>query len=83
MRLVKTIPSKPFHQIKHLIGLDLWNSFFRCALSKNNPVLGHFFGLLFAHCSAQQIRATQRVSTQELSDLHDLLLIHHDAIGFR
>jgi hypothetical protein len=44
-------------------------------------VLGHFLRLLLAHRAAQQVRAAQRVAPDDLRHLHDLLLVHHDAVG--
>ena len=46
-------------------------------------MLGHLFGFFLAHGAAQQIGAAQTVATQDLRSLHDLLLVDHDAVGFR
>ncbi len=37
---------------------------------------------LLPHRAAQQIGAAERVAGQHLGDLHDLLLVDHDAVGF-
>ena len=44
--------------------------------------LGVHLGLdLLAHGTAQQVGAAQRIAAQHLRDLHDLLLVDHDAVG--
>ena len=45
-------------------------------------LLGHLLQLLFAHRAAQQIGIAQRVARQQVRDLHHLLLVQDDAVGF-
>ena len=39
-------------------------------------------GFLLTHGPAQHVRAAQRVARQQLCDLHHLLLVQDDAVGF-
>ncbi len=67
MRLVEAIPSKLLQQIENLIRLVLGDSInLRATRNERGALLGHFFELLLAHGAAQQIRAAQRVSRQDL-----------------
>ena len=83
MGLVEAITSEFFQQIKDLIRFPGWDLVQPGAtLHKNFPLLGHFLRLLFAHRAAEQIRRSQRKSSEHLRCLHHLFLVHHDAIGF-
>ena len=43
--------------------------------------LGHFIGIFFRHCSTKQIGFSECKACKYLGNLHNLLLIKHDAIG--
>ena len=45
-------------------------------------LLRHLLGLFLTHGSTQQVRAAQRVAGKHLRDLHHLLLVQDDAVGF-
>ena len=45
-------------------------------------MLGHDLGLLLAHRAAEQVRFAQRVARHHVGDLHDLLLVDDDPVGF-
>ena len=44
-------------------------------------LLCHLLGLLFTHRTAQQIGTAQRISGQQLRNLHYLFLIQNHAVG--
>ena len=50
-------------------------------LNKNAAMLGHLFGLFLTHRTAQKIGATERVTADDLRDLHHLFLIDDDAVS--
>ncbi len=52
------------------------------ALDEERPLGVHLRLDLLAHGATQQVSAAQRVAAQHLRDLHDLLLVDHDAVGF-
>ena len=77
VRFVEAVAGKFFQQIKNFIGLrgrDVVG--FLAALDKRLVLLGHFGNLLFSHCTSQQIRAAERVASEQLCGLHHLLLIN-------
>ena len=82
MAFVEAITCKLFHQVKNFIGFFGADVLFGRTLTKDRAVIGHFFGLLFAHGAAQQVSAAQRIATQDLRCLHHLLLVDKDAVGF-
>ena len=45
-------------------------------------MLLHLTFLLLTHGTAEQVRFPQGITSQVLGDLHDLLLVDHDAVGF-
>jgi len=77
VRLVESITCELLEQVKNLIRFCRWNFVnARGALNENLPLAGHFLGLFFAHGAAQQIRASERVTGEDLSGLHYLLLVN-------
>ena len=80
---VESIASEFLQQIENLVGLSFGDAVrFLAAGHKALPLLGHFLELLFAHGAPQQIRTTERVTSQQLRGLHYLLLINENAVGF-
>src|SRR5437667_9811761 len=75
MRFVKSVPCKLRHEIENLLDL-LWGvAILHGAGHKALPLCGHLFGDLLAHRAAKQVGLTQGISSQTISDLHDLFLI--------
>ena len=82
MRFIETVTGKLLDQIKNLdrqYGIDALRG---RALFKDAALLGHLLRLFLAHRSPQQICATEGVTRQHLSDLHDLFLIKDDSVGW-
>ncbi len=50
-------------------------------MQEDLALLGHLGGILFSHGAAEQVGATERVAADDVRDLHDLLLVDHDAEG--
>ena len=44
-------------------------------------MLRHLLGFFLTHRATQQVRATERIATDDLRHLHHLLLVNHDAVG--
>ena len=83
VRLVEAVARELFHQVKHLVGFGFADVLLGRTGAENSAVLGHFFGLLFTHGTAQHVGAAQAVAAQNLRSLHHLLLVNHDAVGLR
>ena len=82
MAFVEAVLGKQHHLLKQGFrnpGIDapLGGTIDKLAL-----VLLHLTFLLLAHGAAQQVRFTQGITGQLLGDLHDLLLVDHDSVGF-
>ena len=82
VRFVESVPRKFFNQVKNMPGDRCLDPSCRCAINEALPLLLHFFGLFFAHCTAQQISGTQAIAGKQLSNLHDLLLIQDYPVGW-
>ena len=82
MRFIETITRELVDLIENLIGpLSLDALGFR-SIHEDFALLFHFFLDFLTHGTTQQICATQGITRKFLSDLHDLLLVDHDAKGF-
>ncbi len=51
-------------------------------VDEDRPLLRHLFRFFLAHGAAQQVCTAERIPGQHLRDLHDLLLVQDDAVGF-
>ena len=80
---VETVAGEFFHVVENFVGFFAQNALFRRAFGKDFAVFHHFFGLFLTHRAAQQVRAAERVATDNLCRLHHLFLIHHNAVGRR
>ena len=81
VRLVEAVAGKLLHQVEDFVGLLLADGVFGRTRTEDGAVLGHLFGLLLAHGTAQHVGATERIAAQNLRGLHHLLLVDHDAVG--
>ena len=81
MRLVESVTGELLHQVEDSFGLLRRVAFGLGAFDEARALLGHFLGLLLAHGAPQQIGLAQRVARQTVGDAHDLLLVHHHAVG--
>ena len=82
VRLVEAVARELLHQVEDLVGLFLADALLGRALAEDPAVHDHFLDLLFAHGTAQEVGAAQRVAAQHLGRLHHLLLVDHDPVGF-
>ena len=82
VRLVEAIARELLHQVEDLLDLLLWEVAFKRAFDKSLALLRHLLGLLLAHRAAEQVGVAQRVACEPVCDLHDLLLVDDDAVGF-
>ena len=81
VRFVETVSREFFHVIEDFIGFGAVDVLLGCPFGKNLAVFHHFFGFFLTHGTAQQVRTAQRIATNHLCSLHDLFLIHHNAVG--
>ena len=82
VRLVEAVARELLHVVEQHGRLFFCEPVLAGAFVKDDAVLRHLLGLLLAHCAAQQIGATERITADDLRSLHHLFLIHHDAEGF-
>ena len=82
MTLVKAVLSEQHHLLKERLGHPGINTPFSGTFNKNILMLFHLTFLLLTHGPPQQIGFAEGIAGQVLSDPHDLLLIHHNSIGF-
>ena len=83
MRFIESVLGKLFHQIEKLHSQPFVDRTLFSTFTENIAVLCHFFGFFLTHCPPQHIRCTQRITTDQLGNLHHLFLIHDHAIGRR
>ncbi len=83
MRLVEAVAGELLHQIEQLIRLRAGHAVLLCAGLEDIALACHLFRLLLSHRAPQQVCGTETVTADDLSDLHDLLLVHHDSVGRR
>ncbi|OQA00699.1 MAG: hypothetical protein BWY71_00651 [Planctomycetes bacterium ADurb.Bin412] len=80
--LVESIAPEPLDQLKNFLGL-LFGNPFRKASGQKGILLGlNDAVFLLADRLDQPVRPRQRQVPQPVQDLHHLLLIHHDPVGF-
>ncbi len=82
MRFVEAVAGKFGHLIEDQLGAGALDPARRRPLEKQLALRLHLGRDLLAHRAAQQIGAAEAVASQHLGDLHDLLLVGHDAVGF-
>ncbi len=83
VRFVEAVIGELLHQVEHAAG-DVAADAPRFGACLEDAALGgHFIGLFLAHGAAQQVGAAQGVAGHALRHLHDLLLVHEDAVGGR
>ena len=82
MRLIEAVTGKLLHQVKNITGELLIDALSIGALDKEVALLRHLFRFLLPHRTAQHIRTAQCITGHHLSDLHNLLLIEDDAVGW-
>ena len=81
MRFVETVFGKLLHQVEQLHGQLAIDAVLGRAFAENATVLGHFFGLLLTHGPTQHIGSAQRITADQLRNLHHLFLIHDHTVG--
>ena len=82
MTLVEAVFGEEHHLVEEFIGHLVVDTALGGALHKNAPMFLHLRHLFLAHGPAQQVSFPQGVTSKILGDAHDLLLIHHDSVGF-
>ena len=90
MGFVEGILRKIRHLVKNLAGHLFRYAIFYCArhrtvlctIDKRLPFFGHYIALFLAHSTPNQVATRPAVSRQLTDDLHNLLLIHHAAVGY-
>ncbi len=82
MRFVEAVAGELRHLVEDQLGAAALDPTRRGALDELLALRVHLGLDLLAHRAAQQIGAAQRIAGQHLGDLHDLLLVDHDAVGF-
>ena len=81
VRLVEAVARELLHVVPDLAGLLLRDPALDAALQELVLLGGHDVGLLLPHRLAQDVGLAERVAGQGGGDLHDLLLVDHDAVG--
>ena len=80
--LVKAVLGEEHHLVKQFIGDLFIHAAFRCTFHEDAAMLLHLRHLFLTHRTTQQIGFSKRITSQILCNAHDLLLIHHDPVGF-
>ena len=81
VRLVEPVARELLHQAEKLVPLALAHAVSGGARDEYPAMLRHLLRQLLAHRAPQKIGAAQGIATDQLRDLHHLLLVHHHAIG--
>ncbi len=82
VRLVEAVIGEARHQLEHLDRLGPVDAALDRALGEDLALGVHLGAYLLAHGAAQQVGRAQAVAAHLLGDLHHLLLVDHDAVGF-
>ena len=82
MRFVKTVACKRHHYIEDIFCVLFGKIVFKCAVNKFFLFIHKDFFFLFSHRTPEHIRAAERKACNPLRNLHNLLLIDHNAVGF-
>ena len=77
--MLKAVARKLRHLVEDLAGLRLGELALSRTGQKDSALLLHLCRVFLSHGAAQQIGAAQRVAADDIRDLHDLLLVDHDA----
>src|SRR5208337_2249237 len=80
--LVEAVAGKFFHQIENADGFLFGNFIFFAAGEELGALGCHLFFFLFAHGATENVGFAEGEGGQAIGDLHDLLLIEDDAVGF-
>ncbi len=81
VRLVEAVFGEFFHLVENGFSLLDIQLVFLGSIKENLFLLSHLLGFLFTHGPSQQVCATEAVISQNLGNLHDLLLVDNDAVG--
>ena len=81
MRLVEAIAGELLHVVPDAARLPLLDPAVGAALQELVLLGGHDVGLLLPHRLAEDVGLAEGVTGQGGGDLHDLLLVDHDAVG--
>ena len=82
VRFVKTVTGELFHQVKQLCGQRLLDLALDRTLDKKTALLRHLFQVFLTHRTPQNVRSAKGIAADDLCNLHHLLLIHNDAVGW-
>ena len=82
MRFVEAVPSEFFHQVEQLLCQSLVDSARHRAVHEDAALQRHLLSIFFPHRAAQQVRRSQRITTDNLRDLHHLLLVHDYTVSW-
>ena len=80
--LVEAVACELVDLVEDRRSLVLLDAVLLCALDEARALRVHLRLDLLAHGAAQQVGAAERIAAQHLRDLHDLLLVDHDTVGF-
>ena len=81
MGLVECVGCKISHFVEYLVSNSAVNTVFAAPVNKIASLLLHNIVLFFAHGTTHNISPAVRISCQGTEYLHNLLLIHHTAVG--
>ena len=79
---IETVIGEEFDHVEYVFGGFLRDAVDRTALHKDGAMFVQVFGFLFGHGAAHQVSFAQFVVEELAGNLHDLLLIYDDAVGF-
>jgi len=82
VRLVEAVSGELGHKIEDPLDFFGREAALGRALHEALALLGHFFGILLAHRTAEEVGFTERVSGEAVGYLHDLFLIDDYAQRF-
>ena len=81
VRFVEAVAGELGHLVEDFAGGGLGKLALGGAGEEDLALLLHLGGILLTHGAAEEVGATQRVAADDVRDLHDLLLVDHDAEG--
>ncbi len=84
MRLVEAVAGELLHEVKEVARRFLaLKPRSRAPGHEALALLGHLLELLLAHGAAEEVGFAERVTGDEVGDLHHLFLVDDDAVGLR